>query len=65
MSRRTADMLIRVGSIYRAAVEQGSSPVEAVAAKLGITYEAAKQRIYRARRAGTIAQTRGVFDKSR
>lgn len=62
MSRKTADMLIRVAAIYRGAVEAGRSPVDAVAGKLDITPEAAKQRIYRARRAGVLAPVRRVFD---
>lgn len=54
MSRKTADMLIRVSQIYRGAIEDGSSPVDAVAGKLTLSEAAAKQRIYRARQAGLL-----------
>lgn len=64
MGRRTADTLARVANIYRDAVDQQCSPVDAVAVKLGITADAAKQRIRRARRAGLLAPHRGVFDIS-
>lgn len=37
---------------YRSAIEHGKSPVDAVAERLGVTPRVAKQRIYRARRAG-------------
>jgi hypothetical protein len=49
---RTVEQLATVATVYRLAVEDGKSPVDAVAAKLGIGYGAAKMRIHRARRAG-------------
>lgn len=64
MSLRTADSLARVAAIYRDAVDQQRSPVDAVAEKLDITTDAAKQRIRRARRAGLLAAHRGVFDNA-
>lgn len=52
MRARTVETLTLVATVYRDAVSQGRSPVDAVAARLGIGYDAAKQRILRARRAG-------------
>lgn len=57
MSRQTADMLIRVASIYKAAVEAGAHPLPVVAERLGITRRAAAQRVYRARAAGLLTAT--------
>lgn len=54
MSRKTCDMLIRVSHIYRGSIDAGTSPVDAVASKLGLSYGAAAQRIYRARQAGLL-----------
>jgi hypothetical protein len=48
----TDAMLDQVARIYRFAAEDGKHPVDAVAGALGLTYAAAKQRIYRARQAG-------------
>lgn len=62
MRPRTVEQLARVAAIYRGAVEAGLSPVDTVACRLDITYDAAKRRIYRARHAGLLAQHRGVFD---
>lgn len=58
----TVESLADVAVAYRAALQTGRSPVDAVAAKLGIGYDAAKRRIFRARRAGLLAEHRGVFD---
>lgn len=62
MRPRTIEQLARVAAIYRGAVSTGHSPVDAVSARLQVTPAAAKRRIYRARRAGLLAPTRGVFD---
>lgn len=54
MRQSTKDTFARVASVYRNALADGRSPVDAVAVALGITYTAAKDRIYRARRAGVL-----------
>lgn len=64
MNARTIESLVLVATTYRLAIADGRSPVDAVAARLGITEHAAKQRIRRARRAGVLAQHRGVFDNA-
>lgn len=54
MRSRTVEQLALVATVYRIAIDDGRSPVDAVAARLGISYDAAKQRIRRARRAGLL-----------
>ena len=54
MKPSTRDTLARVASIYRNAVADGKSPVDAVARDLDITANVAKQRIHRTRRAGLL-----------
>lgn len=58
---RTVDQLALVATTYRIAITDGKSPVDAVADRLEISQRLAKQRIYRARRAGLLAPvTTGV-----
>jgi len=56
----TKDMLTRVASIYRDAPDTGQHPVDEVAKRLGISYDAAKRRIYRARLAGLLEPARSL-----
>lgn len=60
MSPTVRDTLARVAAIYTDAPRTGQHPVDEVARKLGISYEAAKQRIRRTRLAGLL--TAEVFD---
>lgn len=48
----TRDMYRAVQVAYRTAIELGQSPVDRVARRLQVSPRVARQRIYRARRAG-------------
>lgn len=59
----TIDRLTRAAIIYRLAIAEGRSPIDELKARLDVTEHTAKRLVYRARRAGLLAQHRGVFDK--
>ena len=55
-------MLVTVAAVYRNAIDDGTSPVDAVATRFKITATAAKKRIARARAAGKLPPARPTFD---
>lgn len=62
MRARTIEQLARVKAIYQNAIDDGRSPVDAVARAFGVSETAAKKRIARSKDAGLLGRVPEVFD---